>query len=94
MIVGQGSINLAQGIIRFIHCSGWALLKNQASFMPMCQPRNWCSKTILEKFKDLFSPELGVVKDVKVHLIKNEFSTPKIFKARPILNALLDNVDQ
>lgn len=33
-------------------------------------------QNLLRKFKDLFSPELGAVKDVQVSLVKKESATP------------------
>ena len=51
-------------------------------------------QSLLEEFKELFSPDLGVLKDVKVHLAKKKDAVPKFFKARPVPYALLQKVDE
>ena len=46
------------------------------------------------KYKDIFSPELGKLKDIKVKLHLKDNSTFKFVKARPVPYALKPKIDK
>ena len=59
----------------------------------MAIPEPYTIQNQLVEFKDLFSSELGLVKNVNVHLEKKETITPKVFKVQPVPYALCEKVD-
>ena len=51
-------------------------------------------QAVLKKHASLFSPGVGAIKDVKVHLTLKPNAVPKFFKARPVPYALREKVDE
>ena len=95
IVVGQGSVNLA-GRNWIYPLNLMSVFKNES--IESCNlSRTLATKVSLEsvlcKFKDLFSQDLGLVKDVKVTLSRKQEVVPKFFKARPVPYALKQKVD-
>ena len=62
---------------------------NKLKFQPLQQVEH-----LKEKYKDIFSPELGKLKDIKAKLHLKDNATPKFVKARPVPYALKPKIDK
>ena len=57
-------------------------------------PEPFTIQNLLPEFKDLFSSELDLVKDVKVHPKKKDAIILKFFNAQPVPDTLYEKVDE